>query len=211
MRSFIIKFILFALLCTAIFSCNAPHHHENRTIEMIGFNELTIDGLQPCINVNFNGDKATRDKLIQLMESDAMKPYRVKKNSENFYKDGAGTSAQKRPGFTYGINYLIVLTNESEKEKISQLLLDSNIPVSINSNGYYLDPQQNTTLQDQAFQNALHNAKLRLQHYADGVNANFEIISISEIDDYQLYPMDGIIYNDKLIKKVKVKAELLSD
>lgn len=206
-----LKNCFFLLLCICLGSCNVTTPKEENTIELIGIHHIELTDLKPCINVSFNGTLAQKNTLSDLLESDDMKEFRVDKTNENFYKDGMYDNKDQTGSFIYGVNYTIVLNSLSEKDRISELLKEKDIPANINSNGYFVSPETNSTLQDKAFQKALANAKTRITAYADSLDMHAEIIGVEELDDYQLYPVDGIVYNDKLIKKIKVKAHLVED
>ncbi|GGF48828.1 hypothetical protein [Echinicola rosea] len=211
MYRFILKFLVFSLLSTAVISCNFSHPESSKSIELIGHSKITLEEVQPCINVSFNGSLEQKKALEELMEGEEMQKYKVEKTSESFYKDGMYDNKSSSGEFTYGQNYIVVLKGESDKSLISDLLSKKDIPANINSNGYYLAPATNKSLQDLSFQRSLANAQDRIAAYADSLDLDFEIMGVEEIDDYQLYPVDGIVYNKELSKKVKVKARLMKD
>lgn len=210
MKTFVLNIILYVLLCTCIISCTFNSSKENKTIEVIGFHETNLEpNLSPCLLISFNGDLEKKKALVELMESAELKDFKVELINENYYKEGMYNNQNSKEDFKYGINYRIILNKESDKDIVNGLLTNKKIPFSINSNGFYLERNKNKTIQNVAFQNALLNAKSRIKAYADSSDMNFDIISIEEIDDYQLFPIDNIVYQDKMIKKLKVKAQLL--
>ncbi|GAB3656068.1 hypothetical protein GCM10028791_27620 [Echinicola sediminis] len=173
--------------------------------------ELMLDSfLKPSMTVSFNGSVVDKERLETLMNSEELKNFQVKKQNESFYKEGMYNDKSQDNDFKYGINYQIVLGKESDKTLISEVLNKSNIPVSIHSNGFHLPRDQNKTLQNRGFQHALGDAEARIAAYADSLNMRFEIMAVEELDDYQLFPVDNIVYQDKIIKKLKVKARLLA-
>lgn len=210
MKTFLFNLAVYSLLCTCIISCSTNSAETDKTIEVIGIDELTLDGyLHPCLTVSFNGNLANKNALEKLMGSEELSSLQVEKLNENFYKEGMYNEKHSDGGFKYGINYRIVLNQESDKKLINELLTKSKIPVSLNSNGFYLPKEQNKTLQNRGFQHALVDARSRISPYADSLGMSFEIIAVEELDDYQLFPVDNIVYQNKIIKKLKVKARLL--
>ncbi|AWW30616.1 hypothetical protein DN752_11050 [Echinicola strongylocentroti] len=211
MHRLVVKYFLFAVLGTGVISCNLNQPNATKTIALIGVDKVTFEEVAPCINVSFNGNLDQKKALESLMKGTEMAKFRVDITSENFYKDGGYDSKTGAGDFTYGISYTVVLNKATEKDLISKLLAENKLPVNINSSGYYLSPQKNKALQDIGFQKALANAKSRINAYADSLGMQYEVMDIEEIDDYQLYPANGIIYTDELVKKVKVKAHLTGD
>ncbi|WP_215226579.1 hypothetical protein [Echinicola shivajiensis] len=204
MKIILINTLLFIIICTSIFSCNNQPNQEFQTIEIIGAAEINFESLQPCLNINYNGQKKGKESLEKLMNGKKMEAFQAKKMYENYYKP----NNLKGGEFEYGVNYRLIINKESDRDQISTLLQENNISANLNSGGYYIETSEMKSKNDQGFNIAIENAKSRIEKHAGSLGKSYKILSIEEIDDYQQFPIDGIIYNNSLIKKVKVKAQL---
>lgn len=204
MKIILINTLLFIIICTSIFSCNNQPNQELQTIEIIGAAEINFASLQPCLNINYNGPKKGKESLEKLMSGEQMEAFQVKKMHENYYKPNNLKSGE----FEYGINYRLIINQESDRDQINTLLQESNISANLNSGGYFIETSEMKSKNDQGFNIAIENAKSRIEKHASSLGKSYKILSIEEIDDYQQFPIDGIIYNNSLVKKVKVKAQL---
>ncbi|WP_186757039.1 hypothetical protein [Echinicola salinicaeni] len=204
MRIILTNTLLYIIICTSIFSCNHQPKEDLQTIEIIGAAEINFESLKPCLNINFNGPKEGKENLEKLMSTEEMKAFQVEKMNENYYKP----NNLKNEHFEYGVNYRLILNQEADRDIISEILKENGITANLNSGGHFIEKAEINSKNSQGFNSAIENAKSRIDKYANSLGKNYKILSIEEIDDYQQLPIDGIIYNNSLIKKVKVKAQL---
>ncbi|UCS94394.1 hypothetical protein KZP23_05040 [Echinicola marina] len=204
MKIIFINTLLFIITCTSIFSCTTEVIQQHQTIEVIGAAEVNFDATKACLNINYNGSKEGQESLEKLMSGKQMENFQVKKINESYYK----SNNTKGVDFEYGISYRLILNKATDRDLISSLLRENNIGANLSSGGYFINIAEIQSKNELGFNQAIENAKSRIEKHASAMEKNYEILSIEEIDDFQQLPIDGIIYNTSLIKKVKVKALL---
>ncbi|GGZ20935.1 hypothetical protein GCM10007049_11930 [Echinicola pacifica] len=197
------------MLSLTLSSCNfESNRSHDSSIELIGAHTISLTELPSAVSIGFNGDKKQKEEFEKLMNSTEMTAFSPQKANENYYREGMYDQPSSPKAFTYSITYNLSISDPKDKDRIADVLAESDIPASINSNGYYISSEKNNEIQAKAFQMALVQAEGRIKAYADSLNLISEVIEVEEIDDYQLFPQNGLFYGTELIKKVRVKALL---
>lgn len=175
---------------------------------MIGISEKEIITNQLAVTINFIGDANQLQDFKELIEHGKLSEFAPKLQYQNVHQEEGGESKGKK--LIYSIAYGIILKKGKDISELAEIVEKQKIPGFINSSGTYIDLAQIETLQTELFEAALKNAKNKIKIYADGLGKEFKVVEVSELDDMGSYinSLEGIIYNNRLGKKVKVKATL---
>ena len=203
-RSFKLTVILFVGM-TFIFSACNMSYPESETIEMTGLGEIELPDSPYAISINFNGDIKKKEEMLALVSSGELAKYKPKLQHENVYQDGEASKS-----FTFSISYVLVLEDKAALNDIVSILSKNSMPGYINTMGSYIDETKRDEYSEKLFDIALKHAEHRLGKFAESKQKSYKIIEISDADDpySNAIPHDGVAYQNKLFKKVRVKAVL---
>ncbi|MDO8968683.1 SIMPL domain-containing protein [Algoriphagus sp.] len=196
------------VLASSILISSCRLNDSPETIEMIGISEKEIITNQLAVTINFIGDANQLQDFKELIEHGKLSEFAPKLQYQNVHQEEGGESKGKK--LIYSIAYGIILKKGKDISELAEIVEKQKIPGFINSSGTYIDLAQIETLQTELFEAALKNAKNKIKIYADGLGKEFKVVEVSELDDMGSYinSLEGIIYNNRLGKKVKVKATL---
>ncbi|MCH7401547.1 hypothetical protein ACFOUP_13955 [Belliella kenyensis] len=204
--SFLTLFSLVVIGLALNTSCN-PSTKVSETIEMTGFAELELPELPYAINVSFNGIDKQKVEMQALVANGELSKFKPKLLYENLYQDGDGVSSK---GFTHSISYMLILQQKAELDEVVKVLTKHKLPGYVNTMGSYIEEEKRSEIADKLFQAAMKHAENRIAKFADSKQKSFSIIEVSDADEAYANPVphDGVAYQNKLVKKVKLKAIL---
>ncbi|MCH7408047.1 hypothetical protein MM239_01455 [Belliella sp. DSM 111904] len=204
--SFLMTFSLLVIGLTLGTSCS-PSTDVPETVEMTGVAELELPELPFAINVSFNGNDKQKAEMQELVAKGELSKFNTKIQYENLYQEGDGVSSK---GFTYSISYMLILKQKAELDEVVEILTKYKLPGYINTMGSYIEEEKRSEIADQLFEAALKHAESRIAKFADSKQKNYRIIEVSDADESHAIPvpLDGVAYQSKLVKKVRLKAVL---
>jgi hypothetical protein len=196
------------VLTSSILISSCRLNDSPETIEMIGISEKEINTNQLAVTINFIGDANQLQDFKELIDHGKLSEFAPKLQYQNIHQEEGGESKGKK--LIYSIAYGIILEKGKDISEVAEIVEKQKVPGFINSSGTFIDLDQIETLQAELFEAALKNAKTKIKNYADGLGKEFQVVEVSELDDMGSYinSLEGIIYNNRLGKKVKVKATL---
>lgn len=189
-----------------ITACNSISSGTTETITLTGFYELEIENANTAVTISFNGKKSDKALLVTLIKSGVLAQFEPKLQYENMYSDGDGSSRE----FTYSLSYLLVLKDNASLDVVVRALEENNLSAYITRSGSFIEPTMRAELLDKLFDSALENGVFRIKKYAEEKGKDYRVIAVSDADySYEpVIPVDGIAYQQKVMKRVAVTAEL---
>ncbi|MFD2034315.1 hypothetical protein ACFSKL_05905 [Belliella marina] len=205
-RSFELAVILFVGMIFIFSSCQTTSS-DSETIEMTGIGEIELPDSPYAISINFNGNEKKKEEMLALVSSGDLAKYKPKLQHENVYQEGNGGTAKN---FTFSISYVLVLEDKAALNDVVSILSKNDMPGYVNTMGSYIDETKRDEYSEKLFDLALKHAENRLGKFAESKQKSYRITEILDADDpySNAVPHDGVAYQSKLFKKVRVKAVL---
>lgn len=178
-------------------------------IEMVGIAEKEMSSDKTAVSISFNGTAEQKEKFMNEVTHGELSRFNPSLIHENMYQEGEANEVQNRR-FLYTINYLFILDSNLPINDLAAIMQRKELPGYISSMGKFVNMDEMTEYQNTLFNEALHDARARITRYIDDENKSFQILEIFEIEDpnHNFYPHDGVVYNNKIIKRVRVKARI---
>lgn len=198
--------LIAAALWTLVSSCKTNNSQE--TIEMIGISEREINTNQLAVTFNFIGDASQLQLFTALIEQGELYEFAPKLQYQNIHQEEGGENKGKK--LIYSFSYGFTLKKGKEITDLAEIIEKQKIPGFLNSSGTFMELAQIESFQTDLFESALENATKKIKTYADGLGKGYKVMEVSELDDAGNFinSLEGIVYNNRLGKKVKVKAIL---
>jgi hypothetical protein len=191
------------LILTACRSDDMP------VIAMVGTAEKELSSDLTAVSISFNGTADQKKRFQYEVQYGELSKYNPKLLHENIYQEGEATDDKNRR-FVYTLNYLIILDNKIAIDHLGAIMEGKELNGNISTMGNYVDMSMMKDYQNTLFNEALSDAKDRISRFINDESKSYQIIEISEMEDqnFNPFPGDGIIYNNKITKKVRVKAKV---
>lgn len=201
--------IIGTLLLCWVSGCGFQQNRPGETVEMIGISEMELNSSKTVVSISFNGSSAQKSDFMKQVKEGELSKFQPKLQHENLYQEGEGFGAEEGR-FIHNMTYHLLAENPGEVDEIAKIMEKHKISGYLNTNGSFVGLEELEKYQEELFKKALENAVDRISGFADYKGKSYEILEIAESDDpgYSFFPMDGIVYNNKLNKKIKVKAAL---
>jgi len=202
------KHILLVTLYTVL-SFTACRSNDTMMIEMVGIAEKELASDMTAVSISFNGTAEQKEKFMNEITHGELSRFNPRLLHENMYQEGEANEVKNRR-FLYTINYLFILDSNRAINDLAAIMQRKELPGYISSMGKYVNMDIMKEYQNTLFTDALNNAKDRVSRYINDESKSYQILEISELEDlnHNSYPIDGIIYNNKIAKRVRVKARI---
>jgi len=194
-------------------SCESrrPGATTEEYLEVIGEYEGTVPEGGFRLNLTFNGPLDLRDRFQAWADSlQKVTPGMLKLNDNifiNYMPEQIGRRISKSQ-FQVGVTYSLQVADTASYNRITRDLFRRNLPFHLNVTGSYQNPEQKAALQQEMMQQALANAKKKLDFLSSGSNRSYEIVGIEELDYAAPFGPEYFEYNRRALSRLKVKARL---
>lgn len=203
--------LLAGLLAFGSCDTRRPATEGEEYIEVIGEYEAALPEAGFRLNLSFNGPLDLRDRFQQWADSlQQVTPGMVKVNDNiflNYMPEQMGRKIS-RSQYQVGVTYTLQVEDSAAYNRITRDLLSRNLPFQLNVTGSYLEPERKAKLQQEMMQQALANARQKLDFLNSDTTRTYEIVSVEELDQTAPYGPEYYEYNRRAVSRLKVKARL---
>jgi len=192
-------------------SCQMRNEAEEESLQVIGEHEQLVPEAGYRLNLSYFGPLSGRQRFMAWADSlQKVMPHMVLTNESmnimNYMPEQMGQEQIKPGMFQSNVSYNILVPDSATYGRITRDALRHNFPFNVNVTGTFVDPGKRQELQRKLMQQALENAKAKLDFLSGG--RSYEIIGVEELDTNQPYGPEYYEFNRKMAARIKVKARL---
>ncbi|MFD3001596.1 SIMPL domain-containing protein [Pontibacter toksunensis] len=193
-------------------SCQVRDEEKEDYLEVIGEHEQTMPDAGYRLNLSYNGPMGMRNEFMEWADSLQKQVPNMVLTSENIYihymPEQMGREKIKPEMYQTSVSYNITVADSAMYGRIMQDVLRHNFPFSVNVSGTVIDPAKRQQVQQELMQQALENAKAKLNFLSPG-EGSYKIVGVEEMDNTVPYGPEYNDFNRRMVSRVKVKARLL--
>ncbi|MHA6248296.1 SIMPL domain-containing protein [Pontibacter sp. CAU 1760] len=203
---------LLLMLCLAgLGSCRQYSDEQGHYLEVIGEAEQAMPEAGYKLNLFYNGPLPMRNQFRQWADSLQKQVPSMMLTSDNIFFNHMPGMEVNQPSspdrMQSSMSFNILVTDSAMYSRILQDLVRRQLPFNLNVNGTYLEPKKRQELMQQLLQKSVDDAKTKLRYLAPK-GADFEIVSITELDNTVPYGPEYNDFNRRMVSRVKVNARL---
>ncbi|WP_181885107.1 SIMPL domain-containing protein [Pontibacter diazotrophicus] len=192
-------------------SCQVHDEAQEDYLEVIGEHERSMPDAGYRLNLSYNGPMGMRDKFMEWADSLQKQVPNMVLTSENIYihhmPEQMGQEKIRPEMYQTSVSYNITVADSAMYGRIMQDVLRHNFPFSVNVSGTVLDPDKRQQVQQELMQQALDNAKAKLNFLSNGEDS-YRIVGVEELDNTVPYGPEYNDFNRRMVARLKVKARL---
>ncbi|WP_114749471.1 hypothetical protein [Pleomorphovibrio marinus] len=202
-------FVPVLMVCLLV-ACGQKSHQNVETIEMMGISEIELSGSKTVVSISFNGSTDQKDTFLKQIREGELAKFNPKLQYENMYQE-SDPHGENVGRFIHNLTYQMHVEGPDLVEEIAKLMEKNKIPGYLNTNGTFISAEELASMQLQLFELAIKNARERIDAYTKSNGKTFRILESTEVEEpgYPNFSLDGIVYNNRLSKKVKVRAAII--
>ncbi|WP_018479131.1 hypothetical protein [Pontibacter roseus] len=182
---------------------------EEEYIEVVGEYEGSLPEAGFRLNLTFNGPLDMHDRFQVWADSMQRQTEGMVKLNDNIYLNHMPEQMGRkisRSQFQVGVTYSLNVADSAAYNRITRDLFRRNLPFHLNVTGSYLEPERKAAVQRESLQQALDNARQKLDFLSNG--RSYEIVGMEELHQSPPYAPEYYEYNRRTISRIKVKARL---